>query len=664
MIEAMPAVAMRAAISAWRRRLGGTEVRLEAVRTPAAAVISISVVDEFAETRGADGSDGEGAVPAADLDGGIGAPDWAPAPIAGRYRIGEHLATSRLGHTYLARDPENDEDVEVTFLFEGAVVDAGEAAARLEQLQSLRHLHVLPLLDWQLDPVPYLVYPAPAIRLDSLISAGAALSPSQTLLIGLQAAETLDNLREQGIAHGALTPAHFCLDARGRLRLAEVGVDFLRTPRDPGEPSPYDDPWEDQAVEQPTAPSAAAEVIALVEDFESTGAPVDDPQVGPEQELAEELAELTGAPAAGLVELTGDPAAADDLVGSPAELVEDSVELPAGPADCLPAPADEESGLAEDPDLESEQGAGSPPTAGSAPIAESPPERDRAAAAAAADVYALGLTLADAATGRLLAPADIGRIGRSVVPAGASAATVRNLSRLAPLLVQATAARPEKRLGIDEFALALRATAEMFPPPDRLDEAFRRVEETGAEPTERAEARTVPDAEPGRARDLLTRLVTAAAVVAAGALLVIYAAGGDETPSHLVPSVVGMDWVQADETLAASGWEVRRLEVRVPDAPAGEVVGQLPEPGGLLDEGQVVKVQVTLGEPLVVIPADIVGMSLEEAGLRLSEIGLRLGAIHERVDASVPEGAVVDIAEPLPELPRGSQVDLVIAVAG
>ena len=125
-----------------------------------------------------------------------------------------------------------------------------------------------------------------------------------------------------------------------------------------------------------------------------------------------------------------------------------------------------------------------------------------------------------------------------------------------------------------------------------------------------------------------------------------------------------MDWSEASETLAASGWEVRRLDVRVPGASPDEVVGQLPSQGGLLDEGQTVKVQVSLGEPLVVIPADIVGMTVEEAGLRLSEIGLRVGIVQTSLDPAVPEGSVVAVNEMLPELPRGSAVDLVVAVGG
>ena len=159
-------------------------------------------------------------------------------------------------------------------------------------------------------------------------------------------------------------------------------------------------------------------------------------------------------------------------------------------------------------------------------------------------------------------------------------------------------------------------------------------------------------------------LAAAAAIVVAGVLLVLFSAPGDDTPAHVVPDVVGMDRSQATDTLVDAGWEVRLLEVRVPGAEPGEVVGQLPDPDGLLDEGQVVKVQVSLGEPLIVIPADVVGMTVEEARLRLSEIGLGVGRVQTLVDPTVAEGSVVAVAEALPELPRGSTVDLVVAVAG
>jgi len=204
----------------------------------------------------------------------------------------------------------------------------------------------------------------------------------------------------------------------------------------------------------------------------------------------------------------------------------------------------------------------------------------------------------------------------------------------------------------------------MFPPPTRLDEAFRRAEEYEARPASPEPAESGPATQPGGIRRLALRSATAAAVVVAAALLVIFSAPGDDTPARAVPGVVGMDWSEASETLAAAGWEVRRLDVRVPGASPGQVVGQLPSQGGLLDEGQTVKVQVSLGEPLVVIPDDIVGMTVEEAGLRLSAIGLRVGVVRTAPDPAAPAGSVIAVTEMLPELPRGSAVDLVVAVGG
>ncbi|MXV91012.1 MAG: PASTA domain-containing protein [Acidimicrobiia bacterium] len=518
---------------------------------------------------------------------------WEPAPIAGRYRIGEYVAESRLGRTYRATDGDTGQDVEVTFLDAEAVVDSEDAAARLDELRTLRHLHVLPLLDWQLDPVPYLVHPAPAMRLQRLLESGTALTPSQTLLIGLQGAETLHSLRRSGVTHGAITPANCCVDVRGRLRLAEMGVDFLRLPLHPSEATRYDAPE--------TIPVADLET----------------------------------------------PVAGDEAAETPVVVAEDETgEIPAveGAADAL-APA-AGTGAAADP--------------GEAPSAD----RDPVAEAAAADVYSLAVVLTDAAAGRPVAAAEISRLGRSMAPVGGGTATARNVARLAPLLAQASATRPENRLEADELALALRATAEMFPPPTRLDEAFRRAEEYEARPATPEPGEAGPATQPGRIRGLALRSVAAAAVVVAAALLVIFSAPGDDTPARAVPGVVGMDWSEASETLATSGWDVRRLDVRVPGASPGEVVGQLPSQGGLLDEGQTVKVQVSLGEPLVVIPADIVGMTVEEAGLRLSEIGLRVGIVQTTLDPAVPEGSVVAVNEMLPELPRGSAVDLVVAVGG
>ena len=188
----------------------------------------------------------------------------APVLIAGRYRVGEPIVETRLGCSYQAWDSETEQDVEVTYLYAEIVAAAPDVESRLEELRGLQHLHVLPLLHWELDPAPCLVYPAPTMRLQQLIEAGAALTPSQTLLIGLQAAETLHALRERGITHGDLTPSQCCIDITGRLRLAETGVDFLRYPDDLDPPSRYGAPEAVPAI--PTEEAAIAGEVADVAD--------------------------------------------------------------------------------------------------------------------------------------------------------------------------------------------------------------------------------------------------------------------------------------------------------------------------------------------------------------------------------------------------------------
>ena len=587
------------------------------------------MITEAGESEDAIDGDGRPEEPAEPSGGGSADAAWEPAPIAGRYRVGEYLGTSRLGRTYRARDSETDQEVEVTFL-DAEAVTAPDAADRLEQLRNLRHLHVLPLQDWQLDPVPYLVYPATTMRLQHTVESGASLTPSQTLLIGLQAAESLHSLRRSGITHGAINPARCCVDARGRLRLAEMGVDFLRRPLQASEATRYDAPESIRATDRESPATVTGAGAAGVQEVQEES----------------EAPETSGSDAADL--------AAPDAAGDDAPVLDgDQPTEPPEPVVAAEAGTGEMPVVAAEGDTAVAPGLLEPPPSGGDPVA----------AAAAADVYSLAVVLAEAAAGRPVAPAEISQLGRSIVPVSAGATTTRHLSRLAPLLAQASAARPENRLEADELALALRASAELFPPPTRLDEAFRRVDEHEVDPEASEPGAASAAAPPRRRRKLVMRLAAAAAVIAAGALLVIVSAPGDRTPTHEVPSVVGMDWPRAAEILTEEGWEVRRLEVRVRGVAPGEVVGQLPGPGGLLDEGQVVKVQVTLGEPLVVVPADIVGMTVADAELRLSAIGLSVGSVQTLVDPEAPEGSVVAV-EALPELPRGATVDLVVAGGG
>ena len=76
-----------------------------------------------------------------------------------------------------------------------------------------------------------------------------------------------------------------------------------------------------------------------------------------------------------------------------------------------------------------------------------------------------------------------------------------------------------------------------------------------------------------------------------------------------------------------------------------------------------VKVQVSLGAPLVVVPLDLLGAPLEEARIRLLALGLSAGEIQRRPSPGTQEGIVLEINEQASEFPEGSQIDLVVSSA-
>ncbi len=466
--------------------------------------------------------------------------------VIGRYHAKKLLGETDTGRIYEGWDAEDGREV-LLCLLEPDVVPVDDIEDRLLHLSRLEHLHILPLLDWNLEPVPHLVYQFEGVSLRRIMDAGVSLSLSQVLLLGLQASETLDGLVSGGITHGALWPENFMVDAGGRLHLAGMGAFCFRRP-----PSPQG-------------------------------------QSDPDRYAAPET--------------SGDPSAAPGEVS----------------------------------------------------------EVDQAAA----DVYSLALVLAEAAAGEWVSPQVLSLMGSGQLPAEDEEKT-RALGPLAPLFIQAVASDFRERPSAGEFALALRSTAELLPPPKRFDEIIETLSGEADLPAQAVEGDDEEDEQKAPRRLAAVVKVAAASIVLVlgTGLLLLFAARGDSTPTYEVPDVVGMNWSEAEALLRETGWEPRRLEVRVAGSEPDEVTAQLPDGGELLDEGQVVKVQVSLGDPLVVVPLDLLGIPLPEARLRLSAIGLQVGGVSSRVDAELPEGTVLKIDEPSIDVPRGSQVDLVVSTRG
>ncbi len=93
-----------------------------------------------------------------------------------------------------------------------------------------------------------------------------------------------------------------------------------------------------------------------------------------------------------------------------------------------------------------------------------------------------------------------------------------------------------------------------------------------------------------------------------------------------------------------------------------EVVWTDPVAGEELEEGEVLEVYVSLGEPNVVVP-NLVGLSVEDARIRLEGDGLELGAVHERSDEEAPNGFVLEVLMGLgvTEVEPGAAIDVVVS---
>ena len=153
---------------------------------------------------------------------------------------------------------------------------------------------------------------------------------------------------------------------------------------------------------------------------------------------------------------------------------------------------------------------------------------------------------------------------------------------------------------------------------------------------------------------ILALLVLGAAVVGGAVLW-----RESQPVTHTVPSLSGTNFSQAQATVADFGWVLSTVPVRMDGTVAGEVVSTDPEAGVELEEGETLRIEVSLGEELVPVP-DLENRTLLEARAQLVASRLDLGDV-ERVDSEdVPEGIVLEVLLDVgvSELEPGETVDL------
>ena len=99
---------------------------------------------------------------------------------------------------------------------------------------------------------------------------------------------------------------------------------------------------------------------------------------------------------------------------------------------------------------------------------------------------------------------------------------------------------------------------------------------------------------------------------------------------------------EAQAAAEQNGWLLEIAQVRRDGTVAGEVVATDPVSGFALAEGETLRLNVSLGEVLVPVPA-LVDLTLIEAQARLAASRLDLGDVEVVDSEAVPEGVVLEV---------------------
>lgn len=305
----------------------------------------------------------------------------------------------------------------------------------------------------------------------------------------------------------------------------------------------------------------------------------------------------------------------------------------------------------------------------------SPEQAQGRALGPASDLYSLGITLYELATGQLPFDSDTPvavalkqvneapvppRQVRPSIPASLEAVIMKAL-RKNPAERYASAAEMRDDLrrvisGSKVDAASTGVAAGAYADETSVMPAVERAERLNA--AQQPQIRPVPQ----RRMPAWAWVLIAAAVLLLG-IGVAWAAGAFGPGSVAVPTVVGMTEEEASATIAAAELKVGNVTTENSDQyELGAIISQDPAAGGRVDKGTAVNLVVSAGVAQVEVPV-VVGMSEADAVTTIEQAGLVVGLpVQREFSKDVPEGTVMS-SEPSAgiQVPKGSKVTLVVS---
>jgi len=583
-------------------------------------------------------------------------------------------------------------------VFDAGLADDERFIAQLfdavEQQAGLDHPNIAEVYDWDSDEGPFVVSElCSGGSLASLIARGTLLDPSQALVVALDVARGLNHGHEQGTIHRGLTPHNVAFGADGRVRITDFGLAPVRNGVSTAQSNRalenvrYASPEQARGRTITEATDLYSLALVINEVVTGVGPSVAETVVGTLMERAEHaalpdptLGELQGPlERCGRVEASHRPEADElaiallsaaegmarpdllPLAGIDEPLVSDEHLIVAGglgdddepdedvvPFDDFGDDHDGGERIDDEAIVESHLSVVQP--APLTTVEDITPDGDAEGSSAGApdpgdaspenDIYRALLDDDDdefdvSALGGL---DDIEAFGADQEVAEPALSVVPNPSA-------------EVGAGIDETAPAPQlakesATLDVPRPSPSVRSARAAYDEVHDDATDRL---------PWWPLVLLVLLI-AGAIAATYFLLGV----GRTDDSRAAPNLIGLDIEDAIDAVTADV-TVKRLEVRESGSIAGTIVSQSPAPNEELEAGDTLTVTISLGEEMVELPSDIVGVTLEQATARLVSVGLNLGEVTEEHSETLETGLVLGLDEPTTQKPAGQPVSLRIS---